>query len=204
MPVLDTLCEALEKVRATAQAPQPPAFTLGHVILSLKYLDQAPHSRELLRERLGLGEGSVKTLIKHLKNEGLVNVSKSYGTIITPQGKEILQKIEQNIKIQQSKYFFDKEYVITVKDATPPTDLVEVYLLRDYFVEEGCRSVVIGGCLNGKPIFPGIQDEYTNSIRKYACPGEQAMRSLTFFCPEECFISCLSAIPRLILKHHCR
>ena len=204
MPIPDTLCEALAKIKTAAHTSQPPAYTLGHVILALLYLKESPHSREVLRERLSLGEGSVKTLVKHLKNSGLVHVSKSYGTSITLKGRELVNTYEGHLKIVYNKCFFERSYTIILPGVRPPHSLVEVYLIRDYFVEEGCKSIVVGGCKDGEPVFPGLQREFMEEAKRCACIiNRNEEPALAIVCPDTCYVNCLSAISRMILEKLC-
>ena len=48
-------------------------------------------SRNILCKELSLGEGSVKTLVKHLKAQGIIESTKA-GTTITPKGKRISEQ----------------------------------------------------------------------------------------------------------------
>lgn len=75
---------------ATRYAPSRIlSFDSIHVLKVLQLMEKKGHvSRNLLCQELSLGEGSVKTLIKHLKMQGLIEASKS-GTTMTEKGRKI-------------------------------------------------------------------------------------------------------------------
>jgi len=58
-----------------------------------------------LSKELGLGEGTARTLVKHLKNEGIIKISK-YGIMLSENGKKMFSdlksKISEGIKVPQS------------------------------------------------------------------------------------------------------
>ena len=70
------------------------SFNMAHIYKTMQLIRvQTRVSRETLITELGLGEGSIKTLIKHLKMNGLVNTSKG-GTRLTEKGRTLLSKID--------------------------------------------------------------------------------------------------------------
>ncbi|MGE5633961.1 MAG: DUF4443 domain-containing protein [Deltaproteobacteria bacterium] len=77
-------------------------------------------SRDLLRKELSLGDGSIKTLIKHLKMTNMIKTSNA-GTILTEKGEKIISQILSCIPnetdIQKSSITICKfNYVILVKN----------------------------------------------------------------------------------------
>lgn len=69
----------------------PKDFNIGHVLLAMFYAEDGL-SRARLQELLGLGEGSVKSMVKYMKKHGLVSTSKA-GSKLTRKGSSILRKI---------------------------------------------------------------------------------------------------------------
>jgi len=49
-----------------------------------------------LSKELGLGEGATRTLVKHLKNEGMIKVSK-YGIVFSEYGKKLFSDLRSRI-----------------------------------------------------------------------------------------------------------
>ncbi len=73
------------------------SFEPAHIFKVLQMIDMSTKaSRALLIDELGLGEGSIKTLVKHLKMNGLVATSKS-GMTLTSKGKALFSKLKEVI-----------------------------------------------------------------------------------------------------------
>ena len=73
------------------------SFNSAHVFKTLQLLKRDGHvSRLLLINELGLGEGSIKTLIKHLKMEKLILTTQK-GTTMTERGEKIFEEMSQYI-----------------------------------------------------------------------------------------------------------
>lgn len=91
------LISALTKV-ATKYAPSRTlSFDVVHIFKTLQLIENNGHaSRDLLCEELGLGEGSIKTLIKHLKMNNLIQTS-NRGTTMTNRGKAIFSELISSV-----------------------------------------------------------------------------------------------------------
>ncbi len=71
------------------------SFESAHIFKTLQVIHvNAKASRSLLIEEIGLGEGSIKTLVKHLKMNGLVITSKA-GMTMTNKGKVLFSKLHE-------------------------------------------------------------------------------------------------------------
>lgn len=85
--------DVLEKISKVADKTAPgrlPSFAQAHVIKALEEISlQKSVGRSKLSKDLCLGEGEVRTLVKHLKNEGLVDVSKT-GISLSSSGRKLL------------------------------------------------------------------------------------------------------------------
>jgi len=90
----------LERVAAKLAPGRAPYFIEAHLVKALVTIDsEGPVGRVKLSKTLGLGEGTVRTLIKHLENEGLIKTSKA-GIILTNSGKKIASNIKSKISRQ--------------------------------------------------------------------------------------------------------
>jgi ribosomal protein S25 len=70
-----------------------PSFAEAHVMKALEEISlQESVGRLKLSKDLHLGEGETRTLVRHLKNEGLVEVSKS-GISLSPVGRRLLSSL---------------------------------------------------------------------------------------------------------------
>jgi len=73
------------------------SFDEAHVFKTLQLMNTFDRiSRLLLIEELYLGEGSIKTLVKHLKMHGLVETSKA-GMYMTDKGFRLYSKLAESI-----------------------------------------------------------------------------------------------------------
>ncbi len=72
-------------------------FETAHIFKTLQLIHQnLKASRALLMDEIGLGEGSIKTLVKHLKMNGLVETSNA-GMKLTSKGSTLFSKINEAI-----------------------------------------------------------------------------------------------------------
>lgn len=82
---------ALEKVASRYAPSRVLSFGVVHVFAALQLIEKSGRtSRGALSSGLALGEGTVKTLVKHLKMHGLVQTSNG-GTKMTAKGKGICE-----------------------------------------------------------------------------------------------------------------
>ncbi len=73
------------------------SFNSAHVFKTLQLIGKYGFvSRLLLMNELGLGEGSIKTLIKHLKMENLI-ITTQKGTTMTEKGRKLFEEISKYI-----------------------------------------------------------------------------------------------------------
>src|SRR5919204_2778824 len=83
--------KALEKVASRYAPSRALSFDVVHVFAALQLIENSGRtSRNALCSGLVLGEGTVKTLVKHLKMHGLVQTSNG-GTKMTVKGKGICE-----------------------------------------------------------------------------------------------------------------
>ncbi|MEM3065411.1 MAG: DUF4443 domain-containing protein [Candidatus Nitrosotenuis sp.] len=89
--------KALSKTADRYSPSRMLSFNIAHVFKTMQLIDEQTRvSRETFVKELGLGEGSVKTLVKHLKMHGLVITSKG-GTRLTEKGKTLFSKLDAAI-----------------------------------------------------------------------------------------------------------
>lgn len=77
-----------------ASGPQP-RFDEVHLRRALEFIgDREPLGRKQLAEQLGVGEGSVRTILKRLKNKGLI-ISSPQGHVLTEDGENELKRMRR-------------------------------------------------------------------------------------------------------------
>jgi Domain of unknown function (DUF4443) len=92
----------LEKVASRYAPSRTLSFDVVHVLTALQLMgNNGRTSRNALCSGLVLGEGTVKTLVKHLKMQGLVETSNG-GMKMTAKGKGICQGLLSAIPAEMS------------------------------------------------------------------------------------------------------
>jgi len=87
------ILEAVNRVAAKIAPGRLPSFAEAHVMKALEDISlQQTVGRMKLSKDLCLGEGGTRTLVKHLKNEGLIDVSKA-GIALSAGGRKLLSSL---------------------------------------------------------------------------------------------------------------
>jgi predicted transcriptional regulator len=74
---------------ASEKAPGPSTtFSMFHIFLALDFMAQKPIGRNKLAEKMGVGEGAIRTIINRLKENDLITTAKD-GCSLTPKGCEV-------------------------------------------------------------------------------------------------------------------
>ena len=100
------LLEVIERVtRQTAPGPAP-SFNEAHVVKALETIGKfGAVGRIRLSKELGLGEGATRTLLKHLKSEGLTRSSRS-GISFSEDGEKVFSdlrgKLSEGVEVPSS------------------------------------------------------------------------------------------------------
>lgn len=88
-----TILETVARVAAKIAPGRLPSFAEAHVLEALEDINGlGTVGRLTLSRDLDLGEGETRTLVKHLKNEGLIDISKS-GISLSEAGKKLLSSL---------------------------------------------------------------------------------------------------------------
>jgi predicted transcriptional regulator len=89
--------KVIERVTSKVAPGREPSFTEAHVIKALEIVDGGEAvGRIRLSRELGLGEGATRTLVKHLKNEGIIEVSRS-GIVLSEYGEKLFSDLRSKI-----------------------------------------------------------------------------------------------------------
>ncbi|NIP66939.1 hypothetical protein GWN63_02825 [Candidatus Bathyarchaeota archaeon] len=92
--------EVVENVGRKLAPGRTPAFTEVHIIQALKALGAGePIGRKALSKRLGLGEGETRTLVKHLRKEDIIEVSRT-GIVLSKLGEEVLMDLKSKLSAE--------------------------------------------------------------------------------------------------------
>jgi len=87
----------LEKAASKLAPGRAPFFMEAHLVKALMTLDaKGPVGRVRLAKTLGLGEGTIRTLIRHFENEGLIKSTKT-GITLTNSGRRLASNLKSRI-----------------------------------------------------------------------------------------------------------
>jgi len=100
------LLEVIERVTRKIAPGPTPSFNEAHVVKALEIIAKCGIvGRIRLSKELGLGEGTTRTLLKHLKNEGITQSSRS-GISFSEEGKKLFSdlrsKVSEGVEVPSS------------------------------------------------------------------------------------------------------
>lgn len=91
------LLEIIERVTRKIAPGPAPSFNEAHVVKALEIIDNYRIvGRIRLSKELWLGEGTTRTLLKHLKNEGIIQSSRS-GISFSEDGKRLFSDLRSKL-----------------------------------------------------------------------------------------------------------
>lgn len=94
---MHSLVRALEKVASRYAPSRLLSFGEVHVFVAMQLMSKKGHaSRKILAKELALGGGAVKTLVKHMKMNGLVETSNG-GTKLTEKGEKVIKGLASSL-----------------------------------------------------------------------------------------------------------
>ena len=102
-----TILEDLERVTRKIAPGPTPSFNEAHVVKALEIIGNYGNvGRIRLSKELGLGEGTTRTLLKHLKNEGITKSSRS-GISLSEEGERLVSdlrsKFSEGVEVPSSR-----------------------------------------------------------------------------------------------------
>ena len=134
-------------------------------IIRCFFLLKEQHSRNSLKKKLKLGEGSIRSILDILKEKKLISPS-NQGHILSNDGKELYDKIIKEIISHKSltsepflkTYFplFQNHIILCYQLPHYKKQVTDIYLLRDHAVRMGADGSLILEYKNGKLKFPGF------------------------------------------------
>jgi hypothetical protein len=98
---MHTYVKSLQKICSNYAPSRVISFNIVHIFNTLQLIERRGHvSRDLLSKELGLGEGSVRTLIRHLQMYNMIKATNA-GTM-TRKGKALLSELLSSIPAEMS------------------------------------------------------------------------------------------------------
>ncbi|MEM2890225.1 MAG: DUF4443 domain-containing protein [Candidatus Hadarchaeum sp.] len=146
-----------------------PRFSQIHVQLTLELISKHKRiGRKQLTRKLGIGEGSTRTILDHLKNEGLITSSKG-GHSLTEKGKTLLREPQPFVPVEAGDLAVGKVNVATVVRGAANRVKLGIEQ-RDEAIKVGANGATVlvfkGGKLRILGGFVGIKKEVSEKIIK--------------------------------------
>jgi biotin operon repressor len=159
---------------------RPLTFDIEHIFKTMQLLKIEKYvSRATLCRELQLGEGSVKTIISHMKKSGCVDSIKS-GTFLLEKGHKLIDQISQHlpaeIKFNETKYLPLFNHAILLKDGAHC--VVDCMQQRDFAIRKGAQTALTILYQKGQFLL-AIKE------KPYLMDDEKLERNLAKLCPED-------------------
>jgi len=159
--------DVLESLLFEKAAGPGPSFSVYDVIKALGIIAEAGSiGRGKLSERLGIGGGAIRTLLRRLVEAGLILTSRS-GCSLTDKGKKIWRRIEEIIphlsEIGQNELTF-ASYNVVVYVRDRGGKVRKGLEQRDAAVRAGAKGAITLIYRNKKLMLPSITDDAEKSF----------------------------------------
>ena len=99
---MHTYIRSLQKICNNYAPSRVISFNMVHVFKALQLIKSRGHiSRDLLSKELGLGEGSIRTLMRHLQMNNMIKATNA-GTTMTQKGETLLLELLSSIPTEMN------------------------------------------------------------------------------------------------------
>lgn len=173
------------------EVKKPKAFNHGHILLSLIFLGEAERlSRAQMKSKLGLGTGSIRSLMSHLAMNHVASATPS-GFQISQLGKEIRDSI---LLIAKGPFAVDVEYLRLDKSQVLyfisgiNTESINPIRFRDLVVRYGGTGATVCSIVQHKVMILMLEEE----LAKYSIKDEQEIMKYE---PEDGTLACVVSAP---------
>lgn len=159
----------LSKVAQRHAPSRMLSFDLVHVFKTMQMMsDNNKISRSIMMQELGLGEGSIKTLVKHLKMHGLVENSNA-GMWLTNKGEALYTKlhilIPRETDITKCSVALGKfNHVVLLKSMAH--NIKSGIEQRDAAIKAGAVGATTLICKNERLVLPGTDENLMRNDQK--------------------------------------
>jgi biotin operon repressor len=135
------------------------SFSAVHLLRAMFALLEGEVSKERLAKNLGIGDGSIRTLLKRLKQEGLVTSSRS-GHRLSNKGEEVVGKIKSVISSPVRVASVKNGCAVHIKGKSVSSGLA----LRDDAVRAGASMALVLNIRRGRVSFPEKGVEFCDNM----------------------------------------
>jgi hypothetical protein len=99
---MHTYIRSLQRICSNYAPSRVISFNMVHVFKTLQLIKSRGHiSRDILSKELGLGDGSIRTLIRHLQMNNMIKATNA-GTRMTNRGEALLSELLLSIPAEMS------------------------------------------------------------------------------------------------------
>ncbi len=144
--------EALKQIYSWKERYNP-VYSIYHVLKLLSLLiEEGPLGRQLISKMLNIGEGSVRGLIRKMKDLSLVNIDPVAGAYITEKGRDLVNFWRSIVRFSKCYSGVRNELIVwehisvTCIDYRVGVSVVErngVLGIRDSVIRYGCDGAII-------------------------------------------------------------
>ena len=158
---------------ANEKAPGPSTtFSMFHIYYALELMSQKPIGRNKLAQKLGVGDGAIRTIVHRLTEAGLATTAKE-GMSLTPKGSttwlQFQQLFPKAVEIEKNQLAHsDYNFAILVKGSGQKVKSgIEQ---RDAAIMGGAKRAIAIICRNGHLIIDSVSNsieaEYPEAAKK--------------------------------------
>jgi predicted transcriptional regulator len=161
------LLEVIERVTRKIAPGPVPSFNEAHVVKALEIISKyGIVGRIRLSKELGLGEGTTRTLLKHLKNEGITQSSRS-GISFSEEGKKLFSdlrsKLSEGVDVPSSPLTVGSfNIAILVRDSAQA--IGSGMEQRDIAIKSGASGATTLVCSGNKLFMPTREQNVSESM----------------------------------------
>ncbi len=161
------LLQMIEDAASKIAPGRSPYFTTPHVVKALTIIStEGPIGRISLARTLGLGEGSIRTLVKHFEKEKLIETSRG-GIVLTATGQQLATtlktKMSSAIEVPKSSLTVSSSNMaILIKNAAkaPKAGLEQ----RDAAIKVGAQGATTLIFKRGHLAMPLVEEDVLKHI----------------------------------------
>ncbi len=163
---------------AGEKAPGPATtFSMFHIFSALELMSEKTIGRNKLAEKLGVGDGAIRTIISRLKDEDLIAVAKE-GCSLTKKGKQVWKTFEdlfpQRAEVEQNELTHSPfNYAFLVKNSGHK--ILSGIEQRDAAIMGGAKRAIAIVCKNGHLMIDSVS---SNVEKEFPEATSKILRSL--------------------------
>jgi DNA-binding MarR family transcriptional regulator len=167
---------------ASEKAPGPAtSFSMFHILYALELMAQKPIGRNKLAEKLGVGDGAIRTIVHHLQEAGLIETAKA-GMSLTPKGAKTWRQYEmlfpKRVEVEKNQ-LTHSAYNFAILAKGSGGKVRSGIEQRDAAIMGGAKRAIAIVCRGGHLVIDSIS---VNIEKEYPDAAKAILRDLT---PEE-------------------